>query len=98
MANSTRISVQQESDKDPFIFQVEVHEGGQATRHQVTMSGQVYQNLTKGKITPERLVAVSFEFLLERERKEAILSNFDITLISSFFPQYSVEIRDRIRG
>ncbi|HSG04780.1 MAG TPA: hypothetical protein VLB09_00120 [Nitrospiria bacterium] len=96
MAGPARISIDQESDGDPLIFRVEVHEGGGSTAHQVTMSGQTYRELTGGKVTPERLIAASFEYLLERERKEAILSTFDLTLITSFFPQYSGDIKSRL--
>ena len=36
----------------------------------------------------EELVRRSFEFLLEREPKESILSRFDLTVISRYFPEY----------
>jgi hypothetical protein len=46
---------------------------------------------------PEELVRRSFEFLLERESKESILREFDITVISRYFPNYEDEIRQRVR-
>lgn len=97
MPGSTRISINQESDGDPLVFRVEVHEGGGSTAHQVTMSSKTYRELTGGRVSPEKLVAASFEYLLEREKKESILSNFDLTLITSFFPQYSSDIKSRLR-
>ena len=98
MPGPTRISVDQESEGDPLIFRVEVHEGGGSTAHQVTMSSQTYRKLTGEKVSAEKLVVASIEYLLERERKESILSNFDISLIASFFPQYSSDIKSRLRG
>jgi hypothetical protein len=38
----------------------------------------------------------SFEFLLERESKESILSRFDLSLISRYFPEYEQEIKRRL--
>ena len=38
----------------------------------------------------------SFEFLLEREAKESILSRFDLPLIGRYFPEYEKEIRKRL--
>lgn len=81
---------------DPMIFKVTVDEGGSSTIHQVTVDGRTYKDLTGGKYSPEKLIEASFIYLLERERKESILSNFDLMLISSFFPGYSGEIKDRL--
>lgn len=87
---------QEDTKEDFMIFKVTVDEGGSSTRHQVTVDGKTYQELTGGKSSPENLVEASFRYLLERERKESILSNFDLMLISSFFPGYSGEIKDRL--
>ena len=37
---------------------------------------------------PEELVRRSFEFLLERESKESILREFDLSVIQRYFPEY----------
>ena len=36
----------------------------------------------------EQLVEESFDFLLQREPKESILSEFDLSVISRYFPDY----------
>ncbi|MBI4094462.1 MAG: hypothetical protein HY436_01500 [Candidatus Liptonbacteria bacterium] len=41
----------------------------------------------------EALVRKSFEFLLAREPKEAILSSFNLREITGYFPSYEDEIR-----
>jgi hypothetical protein len=80
-----------------WAFQVTVSEGGGQTSHRVTMSRNTYQQLTGEVCTPEELVRRSFEFLLEREPRESILREFEITVISRYFPDYEHEISKRIR-
>lgn len=80
-----------------WLFQVRVSEpDGSASEHQVTLKEQDYQRLTAGRIGPERLVELSFAFLLEREPKEAILSRFDLMVISRYFPEYEGELKRRL--
>jgi hypothetical protein len=38
------------------------------------------------------VVEAAFRFLLDREPKEAILSRFDITVISRYFPEFEREL------
>lgn len=45
----------------------------------------------------ERLVRLTFEFLLEREPKESILRRFDLGVVERYFPDYPAEIARRIR-
>ena len=93
-------SPEEESQEGPgegvMIFKVTVEEGGSSTRHQVTVDGKMVRELTGGKCSPENLIEASFKYLLEREKKESILSNFDLVLISSFFPGSLGEIKDRL--
>jgi hypothetical protein len=44
---------------------------------------------------PERLVRVSFEFLLEREPASSILAEFDLSDIARYFPEYWDELARR---
>ena len=77
-------------------FRVRVIEAGSETTHDVTVSPNDYTRLTSGKIEPEELVRRSFEFLLEREPKESILTRFDLSVIGRYFPEYEREIRRRL--
>jgi hypothetical protein len=45
---------------------------------------------------PEKVVKKSFEFLLEKEPKERILPEFDITEISTFYPNFISELNKRL--
>jgi len=92
-----QIDVRTTPEGKGWAFQVTVSEGGGQTSYRVTMGRNTYQQLTGEVCTPEELVRRSFEFLLEREPKESILREFEITIISRYFPDYEREIRKRIR-
>ena len=81
---------------DNSKFHVRVIEAGSETTHDVTVSPNDYTRLTSGKTEPEELVRRSFEFLLEREPKESILTRFDLSVIGRYFPEYEREIRRRL--
>jgi len=89
-----KISVKKVSeDKTKFTFNVEVREGVSKTLHLVTVTKSFYVSLETEK-SPEAVVKKSFEFLLERESKESILAEFDITVISKYFPEYETKLKD----
>lgn len=44
----------------------------------------------------DRLVRATFEFLLEREHVRSILTRFDLTVVSRYFPEFPSEIRRRL--
>lgn len=87
------ISVEQLATEDPLEFKVRVSEGGGETNHHVTLSRADYEELSGKKVGPEGLVEASFRFLLDREPKESILKNFDIQVISRYFPDYPRKVR-----
>jgi len=69
-------------------FLVTIEEKSSSSKHTVTLDDSYYQHLTAGKITKEELIKKSFEFLLEREPKEAILSKFNLRVIKNYFPEF----------
>lgn len=77
------------------VYEVLVAEEEEESAHEVELTDSDYQDLTGGQSSPERLIEESFLFLLERERKEAILSEFNLTEIGLYFPEYEEEIRER---
>jgi hypothetical protein len=77
---------------DDTTFKVTV-KGGAATTHEVTVDPSYHEKLTGGRVTAERLVEKSFEFLLERESNTSILSRFDLPVIGRYFPEYEKTIR-----
>jgi hypothetical protein len=68
-------------------YDVMVDEGRSATHHEVTVWPSDVERYAPGS-TPEELLEASFEFLLEREPKEAILSRFELPVIERYFPDY----------
>jgi hypothetical protein len=83
---------QVEEAKEPLEFCVIVSEEHSETKYDVTMANSAYRRLTQGKVTPERCVQAAFEFLLDREPKESILSRFDVGVIPNYFPSFEGEI------
>ena len=72
-------------------------ESKSTTQHKVHVSNGFYKLLTDGKFSYENLIKVSFEFLLERESNNSILSQFDLKVISHYFPEYEKEIKKRLK-
>ncbi len=79
--------------KNEGEFIVIVGEENSKTEHNVELDNEYYQKLTGGKITKEELIKKSFEFLLERESNESILSRFNLKIIKGYFPKYEEEIK-----
>ncbi len=73
-------------------YKVVVTDTTSSTSHEVTASPGDMEAL--GGATPETLLEASFRFLLDREPKESIMRNFDITVISTYFPEYPSRIID----
>ncbi len=81
---------------DPYEFDVTVREGGTESRHHVTMTESTYRNLSGEKVDPKRVIQAAFEFLLDREPKESILSSFDVTVISRYFPSFEEDFTNYV--
>lgn len=77
---------------DAVTFEVTV-QGSSTTTHLVTVPTSYAEKLTGGKLSVNRLVVLSFEFLLEREPNSSILRRFDLPVIANYFPEYEQAIR-----
>jgi hypothetical protein len=88
------IEVKPLDENDPRRFRFAVSEGGGRTVHEVTMSEATYGKLSGGRAGPDEVIRASFRFLLDREPKEAILSRFDVTVISRYFPSFERDLPD----
>ena len=76
-------------------YLVTVEDGRSATSHAVTVWPSDVARYAPGA-TPEELIEASFEFLLAREPKEAILSRFELPIIERYFPDYPSTIRGMV--
>jgi hypothetical protein len=81
---------------DASHFRVRVIEAGSESTHQVTLDPKDNSRLAGAALQPEELIRKSFQFLLEREPKESILSRFDLSVISRYFPDYEREMKKRL--
>lgn len=74
-------------------FRVSVtDEDGSASVHEVTVSLADFERLGRNFRALDEFVRACFQFLLEREPKESILSSFDVSTISNYFPEFEDRI------
>ncbi|MGH9803957.1 MAG: hypothetical protein ACRD4D_02200 [Candidatus Acidiferrales bacterium] len=90
-----RIEITKTDDRH---YSVSVSDAAGRSSHRVTVDPAYSQKLLSRKAAPEELIRRSFEFLLEHEPKESILSEFDLAVIQRYFPDYKKEIRRRLGG
>ena len=74
-------------------FQVTVN-AKNPTSHNVILNDDIHQNLTNGKVNKKELIEFSFKFLLEREHNTSILSSFELSVISGYFPEYRKTVKE----
>ncbi len=84
------IEVEKKSDNE---FLVVVKEGDTKTKHIVILDNDYYKELSHGKVSEETLIKESFQFLLEREPKESILSKFNLKTINTHFPEFEQDVK-----
>ncbi len=77
-------------------FRVTVSEGKSRTVHTVTVDAAYARKLGGDGADTATVVRRSFEFLLEREPKESILTSFALPVIGRYFPEYEREITRRL--
>jgi hypothetical protein len=79
---------------------VRVVDPGSSTDHEVLVDEIDLPPALDGADTPdvERLVAATFDFLLEREPKGSILRRFDLAVVRRYYPDYPAEIARRLGG
>lgn len=92
------IDIQTDETREGWLFTVVISESESETRHRVTLKRADYDRLTRGRCAAETLARKSFEFLLQREPKEAILREFDLTVIGRYFPRFESEIQSSLGG
>jgi hypothetical protein len=76
------------------LYDVMVDDGGGTSSHEVTVWPSDVDRYAP-ESTPEELLEAAFEFLLEREPKESILSRFELPVIEQYFPEFPAAMRGR---
>ncbi len=83
-----KIDVRCSAAGDGYTCTVEVGNGASATRHTVQVRRGDMDRWARGR-SAEELVRGSFEFLLDREPKESILRQFELSVIQRYFPEFT---------
>jgi hypothetical protein len=78
-----------------MTFSVTV-ETNKTTTHKVTCTPGFYNKMTHGRVTEERLVQISFEFLLDKIAGSAIKKEFDLPWLQRMFDDYETEVFRRM--
>jgi hypothetical protein len=81
------VEVRCTEEADGYRCAVDVSDATGTTHHMVRVSRKDFDRWHRGR-TAEDLVRDSFGFLLERESKASILSEFDLSVIKRYFPDY----------
>lgn len=81
--------------RNTYIVTVEDDEG--TSSHVVTVWPSDMQRYAPG-VEPEELLEAAFEFLLEREQKEAILRQFELPVIERYFPEFPSAMAGRFNA
>jgi len=90
----TTIEVACDRVGDGWTCRVAVADETGSGEHRVGVRTIDLEQLAPGALAPEDLVRRSFEFLLEREPRTAILPAFELPVIGRYFPEYESTIRD----
>lgn len=75
-----------------WSYHVRVFDSGKKHEHQVTLSWADYDLWCRGRVAPQKVVHAAFLFLLAHEPADAILANFDCSVIRRYFPKVDQEI------
>jgi hypothetical protein len=73
-------------------FHVRVADDDGALEYDVTLSRADHERLATAYPSPDAFIRGCFVFLLEREPKESILASFDVSQISTYFPEFEKTI------
>lgn len=79
-----------------WAYEVRVFAEGRTHAYDVRLSWADYDLWSHGRVPPSKVVEAAFDFLLEREGPESILSSFDCSIIRRYFPDVDKELPKRV--
>lgn len=80
-------------DTDDIYYVRVCDNAGVETVHRVTVTGEHLRDLGIGTTGVQRILQHAFLFLLDREAPQAILSDFSLTDITRYYPDFPEEIK-----
>ena len=92
---SQAIEVRCQPEGEGYRCRVTIGDDPGATEHSVVVTASSLASLAPGAEDPEELVCESFRFLLEREPRSSILSQFELPVIARYFPDYPQAMAER---
>jgi len=89
------VRVRASTKGEDWLCEVDLEYGGQHSRHSVAVKRADLDRWGDGteRENVERLVARSFDFLLEHEPPGSILATFDLSVIQTYFPDFDSAIK-----
>jgi hypothetical protein len=78
------------------LFDVNIEDKVKTT-HTIELDDTYHLKLSTGKLEKKQLILLSIQFLLIREPNTAILSSFELQLISTYFTEFENEIIVKIK-
>lgn len=93
MSDQTIKIAKQDQNEDNYKFNVMIIKKDSRTNHTVTLSKSKFQDISLDEENPEDLVKKSFQFLLDKEPKESILSEFRLKQINDYLPDFERKIK-----
>lgn len=91
------IKIKSRTNNLGYHFNIEITDQHGLSSHRVTMDRDFVMRIG-ANYEPELVVRKSFEFLLSKEPKEKILEEFDVTVISQFFPEYIPTLKKMLQS
>lgn len=85
----------EEISEEPRELGVTIEEDDSISEHVVTVSDEELTRYGEG-LEVAQLIKATFEFLLERESKEDILTEFSLGEVERYFPEYPDVVADYV--
>lgn len=83
---------------DSWVFRVILEDPNAHYGFLVTLEKKYHQELTGGNMIPAMLLQQTFLFLLSKEPPEAILSEFNLKDVTTYFSDFEKEMYDVAHG
>lgn len=91
------IKIKSRTNNLGYHFNVDITDEKGSSSHRVTMDRDFIMRIG-ANYDPEHVIRKSFEFLLSHEPKEKILTEFDVTVISTYFPDYIEKLQKLLQN
>jgi hypothetical protein len=85
------VAVRARQEGNDWSAEVWVEDLTGRSRHQVTVSQEELLRYGRGR-SAEELIRASFQFLLKREPASSILTEFELSTIERYFPEFEEEV------